>query len=46
LHESFQRNGDLWKFVQDLAINRQQPNSVGMRQRDVFFKVIVAIMEP
>ena len=32
--ESFQRSDDLWKFAQDLAIDSQQPNSVGMRQRD------------
>jgi len=36
LHESFQRNGDLWKFVPDLAIDSQQPNSVRMRRRDEF----------
>jgi hypothetical protein len=35
-HESFERNGDLRKFVQDLAIDSQQPNSVCMRQRDEF----------
>jgi len=35
-HESFQRNGDLWKILQDLAIDSQQPNSVRMRQRDEF----------
>jgi hypothetical protein len=41
--ESFQRNGDLWKFVQDLAIDSQQPNSVRMRQRDEFTVVSRAI---
>ena len=35
-HEFVQRNGDLWKFVQDLAIDSQQLNSVRMRQSDEF----------
>src|SRR5215470_5058292 len=33
-HEFIQRNGDLWKFVQDLAICRHQLNPFRKRQRD------------
>jgi hypothetical protein len=33
-HEFVQRNGDLRKVAQDLAIDSQQPNSLRMRQRD------------
>ena len=42
-HEFLQRNGDLWKFVQGLAIHSQQPNSVRMRQRDEFTVISRAI---